>query len=413
MPLPTPQQQEKLADLRKRIAAIEESGPSQDSPPKALEELKTELKKLEGSVPKIPVMRQLPTDKMRQTHIHERGSFRRKGEKVEAGVPAAFHPMPAGAAADRLGLARWLVDRRNPLTARVAVNRIWEELFGIGVVETSEDFGTQGEPPSHPELLDFLACQFMDEGWSNKRLCRTIVTSATYRQSSRVTEAGLRLDPRNRLLSRGPRFRLGAEAIRDQALAASGLLSRKMCGPSVMPYQPAGLWKEAFSRESWSNSTGEDRYRRGLYTYWKRTSPYPSMTAFDSTSREVCTVRRIRTNTPLSALVTMNDPVYQECAQALARRIMLDVASDRTPESRASHAFQLVLVRPPSDAELKRLVDLFREEVESFQGDPEAAGKVASSVLGEVPKDLDPAELAAWTLVSRVLLNLDETLTKG
>lgn len=403
VPTPTMAQRERLAKLQEALkAATEES--------EEAKKLKEQIQKLEKEIPKTPVMRERPKDQWRKTHIHVRGNFRDKGEEVQAAFPVAFSWEAPRERPSRLALARWLVDRKNPLTARVAVNRLWEELFGIGLVETSEDFGTQGEKASHPALLDYLAVRFMDLGWSQKKLLREIVLSHTYRQSAKVTSAQLEIDPRNRLLSRAPRFRLSAELIRDQALAASGLLSRKMYGRSVMPPQPAGLWKEAFSREAWKNSEGENRYRRGLYTYWKRTSPYPSMIAFDATSREVCAVRRIRTNTPLAAMVALNDPVFQECAQELARRVMGEGGD--SVESRTRYAFQLVLARAPTDGELTRLMAFFEAERMSFGKDEEGARKTAESMRGKAPGGMEISELAAWTMVARVLLNLDETLCK-
>ena len=261
-------------------------------------------------------MEELPADKRRVTHLMHKGNYLDPGPAVEPGVPAAFPPLPEGAPRDRLGLARWLVDPENPLTARVAVNRFWAQLFGVGLVETEEDFGTQGEPPSHPELLDWLAREYVRSGWDTKALLRLIVTSATYRQSSKVRPELQAKDPRNRLLARAPRYRLEAEMVRDQALALSGLLSHQVGGPSVYPPQPDGLWQAAFNgQRTWATSMGDDRYRRALYTFWRRTTPYPSMSTFDAPSRELCTVRRVRTNTPLQAFVTLNDPVYVEaCA---------------------------------------------------------------------------------------------------
>ncbi|MDE2826763.1 MAG: DUF1553 domain-containing protein, partial [Bacteroidota bacterium] len=268
-----------------------------------------------------PIMQELPFH--RRTHVFERGSFLLKGEQVEPDTPDALPPMPEDAPRNRLGMAQWLVTRDNPLTARVTVNRFWEQLFGIGLIESLEDFGTQGLERSHPDLLDYLAVSFMeDHSWSVKSLLRSVVVSSTYRQSSRVTDELEAKDPRNRLLARGARFRLSAEQIRDQALYVSGLLSPTMYGPSVMPPQPEGLWNNPYDARRWQTSQGGDRYRRGIYTYWRRTVPYPSMTTFDSPSREFCVSRRIRTNTPLQALVSLNDPVFLEAAQALAHRML-------------------------------------------------------------------------------------------
>jgi hypothetical protein len=341
-----------------------------------------------------------------------KGNFMNRGDKVEPGVPAAFHSLPAGTQMNRVAVARWLFDVNNPLTGRVAVNRYWGQLFGAGIVETEEDFGTQGEMPSHPELLDWLAIEYRRLGWDTKALLRLLVTSATYRQSSRVTPEKLAKDARNRLLSRGPRFRLEAELVRDQALALSGRLTRKMYGPSVFPPQPPGLWQAAFNGErTWATSAGLDRYRRGLYTFWRRTVPYPSMATFDAPSREICSVRRIRTNTPLQAFVTMNDPVYVEAAQALARRIVQEGGS--TLESRARFALQLCLARPAQAEQVKHLMELFQSENSHFRSDQKAAGLMATEPLGPLPDGMEPSELATWTVIANVLLNLDGVLMKG
>jgi hypothetical protein len=283
------------------------------------------------------------------------------------------------------------VARENPLTARVVVNRFWEQLFGTGLVETSDDFGVQGEPPSHPELLDWLASELVDGGWSVKRLLRTIVTSATYAQSAAVASEVRARDPGNRLLARGPRARLSAEAVRDQALAVGGLLGRKIGGPSVMPPQPDGVWAVVYSSDRWETSPGEDRHRRGLYTFWRRTSPYPSMLAFDAPSREFCVVHRTPTNTPLQALVTLNDPVFVEAAQALAAR-MREASADAGPGAGIDLGFRACTGRPPTPAERARLRHLWAAE--HGAGDAGAAGR-------------------AWQAVASVLLNLDETLTTG
>ncbi len=258
-------------------------------------------------------------------------------------MPAAFNKFPDGAPLNRLGVAEWLVSPDNPLTPRVWANRIWARLFGIGIVETEEDFGALGSPPTNPELLDWLAAEYRDGGWSLKKLIKTIVMSNTYRQASDITPALSEADPRNLFQSRGSRFRLGAEAVRDQALAVAGLLSPKMGGPPVMPPQPAGLWRSTYSGKSWIDAEGEDRFRRGLYTYLKRTTPYPSMITFDGGSGEVCQIRRLRTNTPLQALVTLNDPVFLEAAAGLARRM---VAEPGDASARARRGLRLALIRP-------------------------------------------------------------------
>jgi hypothetical protein len=283
-------------------------------------------------------------------------------------------------------------------------------------VETSEDFGVQGEPPSHPELLAWLAKELVRQGWDLKAMHRLIVTSATYRQASRVTPNRLERDPYNRLLSRGPRFRMEAEMVRDQALALSGLLKRTIGGPSVFPYQPDGIWFAPYSGERWNESTGGDQYRRGLYTFWRRSAPYPSFLAFDAPSREVCCERRSRTNTPLQALATLNDPAIVQPAAALARRILGDVTGTAV-EDRAAYAFRLVLARKPRAAELRHLVELYAENLAQYRRDPAtAAAMIATSpatIVNTQGHAGDKAELAAWIVVANVLLNLDETLTKG
>jgi hypothetical protein len=372
----------------------------------------TALEKSKPEIPSVPVMVELPADKRRATHILRKGNFLDPGDAVESGVPASLPSLPAGAPKNRLGLAQWLVDRRNPLTARVAVNRFWAQIFGAGLVETEEDFGSQGEPPSHPELLDWLAVRFRESGWDTKSLLRLIVTSATYRQSSSVRPEALAKDPRNRLLARAPRVRLEAEMVRDQALALSGLLSHEIGGPSVFPPQPAGLWQAAFNgQRTWSTSRGDARYRRGLYTFWRRTVPYPSMAVFDAPSREICAVRRARTNTPLQSFVTLNDPVYVEAAQALARRIVHDGGAN--VESRARFGLKLCLCRPPRQEQLDPLIALYTAEVDRYRKDRPAAMALATDPLGPLPPGIDAAELAAWTTVANVLLNLDAVLTKG
>jgi hypothetical protein len=358
----------------------------------------------------VPVMRELPEGQRRRTLIQLRGNWLATSDEVFAGVPDAFHDLPDGAAVDRLALAQWLVARDNPLTARVMVNRFWEKLFGVGIVETSEEFGSQGEPPTHPELLDWLAVEFMESGWDMKGMLRLMVTSAAYRQSSRVTPELHERDPDNRLIARGPRIRLSAEEVRDQALFVSGLLSRRMFGEPVRPPQPALGISAAFgSGIDWQTSDGENRYRRGLYTTWRRSNPYPSMVTFDAPNREVCTLRRARTNTPLQALVTLNDPVYVEAAQALARQM---AAHDGDTVARVTFGFRLCLARPPHEAELSRLVTLYETARAEFAAAPDEALAMATNPLGPLPDGADAADLAAWTVVGNVLLNLDETFMK-
>ncbi len=379
---------------------------------KKLDALKKQLGGIKG-VP-TPIMRELTGNRRRKTHIQVRGNFQVKGDEVSPGTPGVFPKIAAtgeGNQPSRLDLARWLVSDDNPLTARVTVNRYWEQLFGQGLVRTSEDFGVQGELPSHPQLLDWLAVDLMKNGWDTKRLVKQIVLSATYRQTSRVTPDLLKADSDNRLLSRGPRFRLSAEMIRDQALAVSGLLSRKMYGPSVRPPQPKLGIRAAFGGSTdWDPSPGEDRYRRGLYTFWRRTTPYPSMLTFDATSREVCTIRRVRTNTPLQAFVTLNDPVFVEAAQALGRRAVRE--GGQSVNDRMTYAFKLCLTRAPKDKELQRLVGLYQDVLSVMRAKPQAATALATDPIGPLPKGADAAELAAWTVVSNVLMNLDEFLAR-
>ncbi|HVJ83810.1 MAG TPA: DUF1553 domain-containing protein, partial [Planctomycetia bacterium] len=350
-----------------------------------------------------------PKTAQRKSYLLNKGNYLLKGDEVVAGVPAAFPPLPAGRAADRRALAEWLLDPRNPMTARVAVNRLWARVFGKGLVETEEDFGIQGEPPSHPELLDWLATEYRANGWDAKELLRRIVTSATYRQSSRTTPETIEKDPRNRWLARAPRQRLEAEMVRDQALALAGLLSPKIGGPSVFPPQPDGLWQAAFNgQRTWSTSMGEDRYRRAIYTFWRRTIPYPSMATFDAPSRETCTLRRSSTNTPLQAFVTLNDPVYVEAAQALARRLIREGGA--TTAKRAEFGLRLATLREPKPEQTAALVRLAETELERQRRDPAAARKLAAAAGA---KDEEAAVAAAWTVVANALLNLDAVLTKG
>ena len=358
----------------------------------------------------VPIMKELAESQRRKTKLQYRGNFEDLGQDVTEGTPAAFPSLPEGAPMNRLTLAKWLIDPNNPLTARVIANRFWEQIFGVGIVSTSEEFGSQGDQPFHPELLDWLATELVDRQWDMKSFVKLLVMSAAYRQSSKVTPELFERDPDNRLLARGPRFRLSAEMIRDQALAVSGLLSPKLYGPSAKPPQPTGGLSAAFgSSTDWTTSAGEDKFRRGLYTEWRRSNPYPSMSTFDAPNREVCTVRRSRTNTPLQALVTLNDPVYVEAAQALARRI---ATSGPTSRDKTLFAFRQVTSRNPTDDELNRLEKLFTASREQLQKQPDHAMKLATEPLGPAPKDADIPELAAWTLVSNVLLNLDEMLMK-
>jgi hypothetical protein len=350
----------------------------------------------------------------RPAHVLNRGNYDEPLDEVSPDVPAVLPPLPEDAPRNRLGLARWLVAPDHPLTARVTVNRYWQQHFGTGLVSTAEDFGGQGDWPSHPGLLDWLASEFIDSGWDVKHMHRLMVTSATYRQSSRMTPQKLERDPENRLMSRGPRFRLDAETIRDQALAAGGLLVNRIGGPSVRPYQPVGLWKAVAYTDSNTNTfeqdAGDALYRRSLYTFWKRTSPPPSMASFDAPTRETCVVRRPRTNTPLQSLVLLNDPQFVEAARGMAQRVMNDA---REPAARATMGFRLVTARHPDERELAVLVDAYEQQRDRYRDDAEAAQLLID--VGDSAPDpaLDARELAAWTNVMGIILSLDETVTKG
>jgi hypothetical protein len=364
------------------------------------------LTALQNSVLITMVMEELP--RPRDTFVLIRGLYNKFGEKVGPSIPAALPPLPTGAPNDRLGLARWLVDRTNPLTARVTVNRYWQMFFGTGIVKTAEDFGSQGDLPTHPELLDWLAVEFM-RNWDVKALHRLIVTSAAYRQASRLTPAALEHDPGNRLLSRGPRLRLSSFAIRDQALALSGLLVEKRGGPPVKPYQPPGIWEEfSFNFNRYTQDHGEALYRRSLYVFWRR-SVGPT-TLFDTAPRQVCIVRPQRTNSPLHALSLLNDTAFVEAARVWAERLMK--RSGETPEQRLTLAFRMAAARRPTAAERDVLLKGFQRVLRQYQADTEAARKLVS--VGEHPRDatLDVAELAAYTSVAGLILNLDEVITK-
>jgi hypothetical protein len=384
-----------------------------------LKALKQEKERLEKQILTVMVMSEMA--KPRETFVLARGDYRDKTEKVTPGVPAALPSLQPrdreGAASppDRLALAKWLVDPRHPLTARVAVNRYWQMYFGHGIVKTSEDFGSQGEPPAHPELLDWLATEFIRTGWDIKAMQRLIVTSATYRQASKVTPALLEKDPENRLLARGPRFRLPAEMVRDNALAAAGLINYEVGGPGVFPYQPKGLWEEmaygaGFSAQSYTQGLGKDLYRRSLYTFWKRTVPPASLQTFDAPDREKCSARRALTNTPLQSLVLLNDPTYVEAARALAARALSEGGKEEA--GRISFAFRLATARQPLAREARVLRELLTQQLARYRRDRKAALELLR--VGESPLDArhEVAELAAWTTVANAILNLDETITK-
>ena len=361
-----------VAFIQARIADAE---PTFSGLRKERSDIMAEVNKLKPII--TPIMKELPHDSRRTTRLMERGSFLSPADKVEPGIPRMMS-RDGMAITNRLLFAEWLVSDDNTLTARVTVNRFWEQLFGLGIVESSDDFGTIGIPPTHPELLDWLALRFSkDFKWSQKAILKEIVMSATYRQASVTNSVKLDKDPRNQYYSRGPRFRLSAEQLRDQSLAVSGLLSSKQLGPSVMPYQPEGIWKNPYNGQQWKMSEGEDRHRRAIYTYWRRTNPYPAMAMFDAPSREFCVSRRIRTNTPLQALITLNDPAYWEAAEALGKK--MEQAGPQV-EDQVRAGYRLALARDPDPTTLQTLVAL--------------------------------AEETTLPLVANTILNLDEYLTK-
>lgn len=386
--------------------------------------LRDKRAEIDKAVPSAMVMQEMTPG--RETRLLIRGQYDKKGDAVAAAVPGSLPQLPKGAPANRLGLAQWLVSPEHPLMSRVTVNRFWQMVFGYGLVKTSDDFGSQGELPTHPELLDWLAAEFMQptdkaraQKWDVKALLKMMVTSATYRQQSAVSRDLLTKDPENRLLARGARHRLQVEFIRDQALFVSGLLDRRVGGASVSPYQPAGLWEELMARadgknwtaQEYSQSHGADLYRRTMYTFWKRTCPPPSLVTFDAPDRETCTVRRARTNTPLQALVLLNDPTYVEASRKLAERIMLEGGA--SIEERIQFAFRTVLSRQPKPQEVSVLKNIYAQQLDRFRQNPAAAPKLL--MVGESPRDekLEVNELATWATISSVLLNLDETVTKG
>ncbi len=412
---------EETAELARRFRAFT---PLLDGTRAALAAVRARL-----AVPTALVLRERA--ERRPTHVLDRGSFLSPREPVEPGFPAWLTALDAatdGESAareratttgdddgpvDRLALARWLVDGSHPLVGRVIANRFWEELFGRGLVATTEDFGTEGERPTHPELLDWLALELVERDWSVKAYLRLLVTSATYRQSSKLVEGAAERDPDNRWLARGPRRRLAAETLRDLALASSGLLDPTLGGPSVYPPQPEGTWSMTYSADRWTTSTGGDRFRRGLYTFWRRTAPYPSFLVFDAPSRELSCARREKSNTPLQALTLLNDPAFLDCAGGLAQRILREGGA--TDVERATFGFALCTSRPPTERERTLLLELFAEELARLAADPERAAALAATMSFPL-EATEPDELAAWaawTLVANVLLNLDETVTNG
>jgi Protein of unknown function (DUF1553)/Protein of unknown function (DUF1549)/Planctomycete cytochrome C len=403
---------QRSAAERQQLAAFRLA---QQPPHRALSDELTRLKKqltaAEGEIPTTLVMEEMKEP--RPTFVLLRGAYDKPGERVTAATPAVLPALADDQPRNRLGLARWLVSPQNPLTARVTVNRLWQQVFGTGLVKTSEDFGAQGEPPSHPELLDWLAGEFIRSGWDVKHMMQLMVTSATYRQQSRLTPLLRERDPENRLLARGPRFRLPAEGVRDQALAASGLLVEKIGGPSVRPYQPPGLYEQITAGSGatvYVPGKDDDLHRRSLYTYWKRSVPNPAMLLFDAPFRESCTLRRPRSNTPLQALDLMNDPTYVEAARFLAQRMMQE--GGEAVDARLAHGFRLLLARPPRPAEMSVLRAAYERAHADFEKDVEAARALLTVGEAKTDAQLSPIELAAFTAVASTMLNLDEVITK-
>jgi len=364
---------------------------------------------MNSNVSSTPIMMDNPKEMHRVTNVFERGNWLVKGEVVEADVPHSLNPMPKDAPRNRLGLAMWMTDKKNPLTSRTMVNRLWEQLFGVGIVETMEDMGTQGASPTHKELLDYLSYKFMnDYKWSMKMVLKEIVLSATYRQDSKISKELLEKDPLNKFYARGVRVRLSAEQIRDQVLALSGLLSNKMYGPSVMPWQPEGIWMSPYSGSKWRKSEGEDQYRRGVYTYWKRTAPYPSMVTFDGAIRDLSSTHRIRTNTPLQALVTLNDSVYLEAAKHFAFLMRKESTNKKNPEEIISKGYELAMFKDIDEQRLSAFTTLYDNALQQYKKDDK---KVKAMVGKENSKA--GAETAALILVANAMLNMDELITKN
>ena len=402
--VPTRPDQRRLEEITRDLEQ------SDDSTRKKLEE---ERKRLLDRTPETMIMED---SQKRETFILERGQYNQRGQKVTAGVPRSLPPLPGDAEINRLSLAEWLVDPRHPLTARVTVNRLWQHHFGVGLVKSSEDFGVQGDFPSHPDLLDWLAAELIQLKWDIKALQRLIVTSATYRQSSQPSRAALQIDPENRLLSHSPRLRLSGEVIRDQALFVSGLLVERIGGPSVKPYQPANLWNEiagpttsAYAK-GYQQDTGDALYRRSLYTFWRRAIPPPGLQIFDGPSREVCISRRERTNTPLQALALLNDTIFIEAARGLGTRMIRDGGENNT--ARIRHGFQLVTGRHPSPEELTILLRSLEIHQRTYANNRDLAAELIAVGESEPDHNLTAPELAAYTAIANTLLNLDETITR-
>ena len=399
-----------------------------------LRKLERDKATFESKLPSALVMEELDTPRV--TDVFIRGDYRNRGEKVAVGTPSILPPMAKGLPVNRLGLAKWLVSGKHPLTARVTVNRAWQQFFGLGIVSTAEDFGIRGAPPTHPKLLDFLATEFVTNKWNLKKLHRLIALSATYRQNAFTSKEALAQDPNNTLLARGPHQRLSAEMVRDQAMVVSGLLKQKIGGESIKPFQPSGLWRATLGSGRWSESKGDDKYRRGLYIYWKRGVPYPSFMAFDSSKRETCTVTRSNTTTPLQALVTLNDPVYAEAGRHLGKRLLKEGGKD--DKSRIAYGFKLVASRDPDMREVEILNKLLGELRKVYSSDEKAAKEVLgiaepkkpssgrsrgrSRTKSKAPEkkptkkgkdEPKPAEAAAWAQMGCTLLNLEAAIRRG
>lgn len=414
--LATITQRQELKSDRRRKAELEKAEPLDLTEAEAAYvALDDRRRKLMNQVPTTLVMKDLPADRQRETYLFKGGSFLAPDKElgiIEPGVPDALNPMPEDAPKNRLGLAQWLVHEDNPLTARVQANRIWEQLWGIGLVETTEDFGFQGSYPSNKDLLDYLAVTYQhDLKWSTKAFIKEIVMSSAYRQNALHTAEKLEVDPFNRLMSRGPRLRLSAEQIRDQALAIAGILKTdRIGGPSVTPYLPGGILPQSFSGSRMRQSSGDDLYRRGVYTYWKRGSHYASFATFDAPSRDLCTAKRSRTNTPLQAFVTLNDTAFFEAAQMLGRRILAEGGAELDDQLR--HGMWLALQREPSAVEMDALREVYTQSLADYRENPEAAEQTAVGPSPALPAEMDIAEAAAMTMVGNVLLNLDELINK-
>jgi mono/diheme cytochrome c family protein len=418
--VPTPEQKAQLESIQQQIAALrvqinKETTQTRIAPLLAqIAALAQKRKQIQTSIPATLVFKERTTSK--PAYVLKRGEYDQRGEQVVRETPKFLPPLPEKAPRDRLGLAQWMLAPDHPLTARVEVNRLWQQVFGTGLVKTAEDFGTQGESPSHPELFDWLAVQFREDGWDIKKMMKRLVMSATYRQSSRVTKDRLAKDPANRLLSRGPRYRLDAEMLRDQALFISGLLVEKLGGPSVKPPQPSGLWEAvAYSGSNTKNfkpDHGHEKvHRRSMYTFWKRTSPPPQMNTFDAPSRESCIVRRERTNTPLQALLLMNEPQFIEAARTLAQRTMKEGGA--TPEARLVYMFRITTARRADAKEANELLAAYKDHLATYTHDSAKANQLISVGESRPDANLHPNELAAWTMIANLLLNLDEVINKG